>query len=67
MVAQWYNLRFETLETRVRTLPWASSGHVTTRSMSLQHLRSHQCFASNLWKSYESGTLHLLQMLLCEF
>ena len=23
-----------------RTLPWTSSGHVTTRSMSLQHLRA---------------------------
>ena len=36
MVAQWYNLRFEpeTRETQVRTLPWASSGHVTIRSMS---------------------------------
>ena len=27
-------------ETQVRILPWASRGHVTTRSMSLQHLRS---------------------------
>ena len=34
MVAQWYDLRLETRETRVRTLLWASShgGHVTTRS-----------------------------------
>ena len=28
------------LRVRFRTLPWASSGHVTTRSMSPQHLRS---------------------------
>ena len=40
MVAQWYYLRLTTRETRVRILPWASSGHVTTRSMSPQHLRS---------------------------
>ena len=38
--SRWYDLRLETRETRVRTLPWASSGHVTTRSMSPQHLRS---------------------------
>ena len=38
MVAQWYNLLLETRETRVLTLPWASSGHVTTRSMSLPTL-----------------------------
>ena len=31
MVAPWYDLRFETRETRVRTLLWANSGHVTTR------------------------------------
>ena len=36
MVARWYDLRLETRETRVRTLPWASSGRVTTRSMSPQ-------------------------------
>ena len=44
MVAEWYDpgLRLETRtrETRVRTLPWASSGHMTTRSMSPQQLRS---------------------------
>ena len=40
MVAQWYDLRLEMRETRVRTLPWASSGHVTTRSMSPHQLRS---------------------------
>ena len=40
MVAQLYDLRLKTLEIRVRTLPWVSSGHVTTRSMSPQHLRS---------------------------
>ena len=28
-------------ETRVRILPWESSGHVTIQSMSPQHLRSH--------------------------
>ena len=33
MVAQWYDLRLDTRETRVRTLPWASSGHVTTRML----------------------------------
>ena len=32
--------RTKTRETQVRTLPWASSGHVTTRSMSSQQLRS---------------------------
>ena len=40
MVAQWYNLRLETREIRVQTLPWASSVHVTTRSMSPQPPRS---------------------------
>ena len=30
MVPQWYDLRLETRETPVRTLPWAKSGHVTT-------------------------------------
>ena len=40
MVAQWYDLRLTTRETRVRILPWASSDHVTTRSTSPQHLRS---------------------------
>ena len=40
MVAQWSDLRLETLETRVQILPWANSGHVTTRSMSPQHLHS---------------------------
>ena len=38
MVAQWYDLRLEPRETRVRILPWVSSGHVNTRSP--QHLRS---------------------------
>ena len=28
MAAQWYELRLETRETRIRTLPWASSRHV---------------------------------------
>ena len=30
MVAQWYYLQLKTLETRAQTLPWESSGHVTT-------------------------------------
>ena len=42
MVASWYDARLETWETRVQILIWAScqSGHVTTRSMYLQRLRS---------------------------
>ena len=40
MVSQWYDLQLEIRETRVRALPWASIGHVTTRSTSPQHLRS---------------------------
>ena len=46
MVAQWYDLRLETRDTRVRTLPWASNDHVTARSMSPQHLRSPLTFAT---------------------
>ena len=33
MVAQLYDLRLTTPETRVRILPWASNGHVTTPSI----------------------------------
>ena len=40
MVAQWYGLRLVPRETRVRTLPWASSGHVTTRTRSPLRRRS---------------------------
>ena len=32
LVAQWYDLQLETRETQVRILPWASSGHVTTKT-----------------------------------
>ena len=50
MVAQWYDLRLEpeTLKTRVRTLPWASSGHVTTRSMSCESLHTLPGHGANL-------------------
>ena len=34
MVAQRYDLRLETQDTWVQTLPWASSSRMTTRSMS---------------------------------
>jgi hypothetical protein len=40
MVAQWYCLRLVPRETRVRTLPWASSGHVTTITRSPLRQRS---------------------------
>ena len=39
MVDQRSDLRLETRENRVRTLPWASSGHATTRLMSAQRRR----------------------------
>ena len=34
MVAQWHHVRLETRETLAPSRPWASSGHVTSRSMS---------------------------------
>ena len=55
IVAQWYDLRLKTWETRVRTLPWASSGHVTTRSMSPQRLRSPMITFDLEWRKWRKG------------
>jgi hypothetical protein len=40
MVVKWYGLPLVPRETRVRTLPWASSGHETTRTRSPLRRRS---------------------------
>ena len=53
MVAQRYDLRLETREIRVRTLPRASSGHVTT--MSPQHLRSRMPVLTFATKKLSTG------------
>ena len=67
MVAQWYYPQLKTLETGVRTLPWESSGHVTTQSMSPQHLRSQVLSTANLcyqealnWRKWTKGGCNFL-------
>ena len=55
MVAQWCEQRLKTRETRVRTLPWASSGHVTTRSTPTlpdANLRYQEAFD---WRKWTKG------------